>query len=191
MRLDDVTRMRLTIDAVGAGLCLAVTAALYFFALGPMISARRDAETYEAKVAAQRATAADLSRELASEHAVLRDVEHELAESPLQLASASDVNTRIAGMADLARECGLKLDVIVPGMPSKGKRFETVPIHLSGTGNYRTCVAMLHRLRQKFPDTTVTSVKLSADPADQQAAARFSIDLLWHAAPELFAEAET
>ena len=189
MKIDQSTRARLTIDVAGAGVCLAASAAFYFFGLGPMLSQRKDAENHEAKVAAQRATAADLSRNLASDYGLLRDTQRELAESPLQLAPASNVNARIAMVADLAKACGLKLDIVLPGLPAKGKRFETVPIHLTGTGNYRTCVTMLHRLRQKFPDTTVTSLNLSSDPADPKAVARFSIDLLWHAAPELFAEA--
>lgn len=191
MRLDETARIRLTIDVIGTALCIAAAAAFYFFGLSPLLSARQDAEHHEAKVAAKRATAAELSGDLARQHGVLRDAERELAESPLQLAAASDVNARIARVADLARSCGLKLDVIVPGMPQRGKRFETVPIHLTGTGNYRTCVTMLHRLRQTFPDTTVTSLDLSADPADRQAVAQFTIGLLWHAAPELFAETDS
>lgn len=190
MKLDDATRTRLTIDATGVGMCLLLTVAFYFIGLSPLLDRRHDAETHEAKVAAQRATAADLSMALAKYYGVFRDAERELADSPLQLAPASDVNTRIAQMADLARNCGLKLDVILPGLPSKGTRFETVPIHLTGTGNYRTCVAMLHRLKEKFPDTTVTSLNLSADPANAKAGARFSVDLLWHAAPVLLPETD-
>ena len=190
MKIDESTRARWTIDAMGAGLCLAATVAFYFFGLGPMLNARHDADTYQSKVAAERASAADLSQALARDHKMLRGAQRELAESPLQLAPASDVNARIARVADLAKSCGLKLDVVLPGLPAKGKRFETVPIHLAGTGNYRTCVAMLHKLRQKFPDTTVTSLDLSSDPADPKSLARFSIDLLWHAAPGVFAATE-
>jgi len=190
MKIDESTRSRLTIDVAGAGVCLAATVAFYFIGLSPLLAARQNAENYEAKLAAERAAAADLSRELANDHGLLREVQRELADSPLQLAPASDVNARIARVADLARACGLKLDVVLPGLPVKAKRFETVPIHLSGTGNYRTCVAMLHRLRQKFPDTTVTSLNLTSDPGDPKAVARFSIDLLWHASPEIFADTQ-
>ena len=187
MKLDDTKRMRLMIELVGAGLCLVATGAFYFIGLGPLLSQREDAATHQAKINAQRSIALDLKRSLTQDRARLAGAEHELAQSPLQLAPATDVNKRISLMTDLARKCGLKLDVVLPGVPSKGHRYEMVPIHISGTGNYRTCVSLLHRLRQEFPDTTVTSLNLSADPADTKAVARFSIDLLWHASPKLFA----
>ncbi len=187
MKLDDAKRMQLMIELVGAGLCLVATGAFYFLGLGPLLSQKEDAATHQAKINAQRSIALDLKHSLEQDRAKLANAERELAESPLQLAPATDVNKRISLVTALARECGLKLDVVLPGMPSTGHRYETVPIHLSGTGNYRTCVSLLHRLRQKFPDTTVTSLNLSADPADVKAVARFSIDLLWHASPKFFA----
>ena len=189
MKLDDTKRMRLMIELIGAGLCLVATGVFYVLGLGPLLSRKEDAATHQAKITAQQSIALDLKRSLTQDRAKLAEAERELAQSPLQLAPATDVNKRISLMTDLARECGLKLDVVLPGMPSAGNRYERVPIHISGTGNYGTCVSLLHRLRQEFPDTTVTSLKLDADPSDAKAVARFSIDLLWHASPKLFARA--
>jgi len=185
MKLSPAKRSRLIIDISGAALCLVATGMFYVIGLGPLLGEQRQAATSRAKVNAQRAIARGLTQTLARDKTAYRAAQRELAESPLQLAPVTDVNKRILEVTALARECGLKLDVVLPGVPSAGRRYETVPIHLSGTGNYRTCVDLLHRLRQKFPDTTVTSLDLGADPADAKAGARFSIDLLWHAAPRI------
>ncbi len=189
MKLDDAKRARLIIDISGTALCLVATGLFYVIGLGPLLGEQKQAATSRAKINAQRAIARGLTQKLAKDKARYRVAQRELAESPLQLAPVTDVNKRILQVTALARECGLKLDVVLPGAPSTGRRYETVPIHLSGTGNYRTCVDLLHRLRQKFPDTTVTSLDLGADPAEPKAGARFSIDLLWHAAPTIAAGA--
>jgi len=182
MKLDEAKRTRLIIDIAGTAFCVAATAVFYVLALGPMLVQENQADTFREKVNAQRAIARGLTQTLAKGKTALRQAKRELAESPLHLAPVTAVNTRILAVTTLARECGLKLDVVLPGATSRGLRYETVPIHLSGTGNYRTCVDLLHRLRLKFPDTTVSSLDLGADPADPKAVARFSIDLMWHAA---------
>jgi len=182
VKLDDAKRTRLIIDISGAALCLVATGMFYVIALGPILDELKQAAASRAELDAQRAASQSLTRTLARDQAAYRAAQHELAQSPLQLAPVTDINKRLLDVTALARDCGLKLDIVLPGTATTGQRYETVPIHLSGTGNYGTCVDLLHKLRQKFPDTTVASLDLSADPADTKAAARFTIDLLWHAA---------
>ncbi len=77
----------------------------------------------------------------------------------------------------------MKIDDIQPGAAASGSRYEMVPISLSGKGTYVTCVGFLHRLRQAFPDTGVSSLALQGNPGAAGGAAQFRFDLLWYAAP--------
>jgi len=98
-------------------------------------------------------------------------LQQQISDNPLHLQPASAINKRLGELTDLAAQLGLRMEDVQPGKISTTARFETVSIHLAGTGNYRTCVQFLHRLRTGFPDTSVTSLQLTGNPSDPAAAA--------------------
>jgi hypothetical protein len=110
-------------------------------------------------------------------------VEQRLVESPLRLQPVSAVNQRLALITELASEQKLKLNEIQPGKAVHGNHYDTVPILITGSGNYRTVAAFLHRLHTTFPDTGVSAFSLSGSPATPDAAATFRFSLAWYAAP--------
>ena len=173
------------VDLTGAGICLAATLAFYFIGIQPMLHRYTDLASQESTLKAHEQIALNLGTSLKIFRKKLVVTRQTLSDSPFQLKSSADVNMRIDKITTLAKECGLKLDELRPDSPTTGPRYETVPIYLTGIGNYRTCVALLHRLRRTFPDTTITSFELAGNPSNPKAAARFRISLLWYAAAHL------
>ena len=184
------TRRRWYVDLTGLAVCAGATLVLYLAGVRPLVRRQEHLASRRASLQAQRRLARDLARSLSALEDRLAEARRTLATSPVRLPSSADVNRRIAQVARMATECGLRLDQIQPGPLSDGTRYQTIPFSLVGTGNYRTCATLLHRLRETFPDAAITSLELSGDPSDPHGAARFHIDLLWHAAPNLQAAKE-
>ena len=187
MTSGNLTRWQWYTDAAGCVFCIGVTLVFYVLGISPLQRKHTDQASRYASLSAQQGIATKLAEELEEAKSSLVEANKTLDESPFQLVSSSSVNSRIARMTELASKCGLKLDQIRPGTPAVGSRYETIPIYLTGSGNYHTCVLLLYRLRQAFPDTTVTSLELSRDEGAIQAGASFSISLLWYTSPALSA----
>lgn len=188
MRTNGSTSWRWFMDAAGAAICIGATLAFYLGGVRPLVQRYTEAESYQSSINAQRKVLSQLTATFVTEQNCLAEAKRALANSPFQLESSADINKRIARIAGLASDCKLKLDEIRPDAPISGLRYETVAIHIIGEGNYRTCVALLYRLRQVFPDTTVTSFTLRGNPNDHKAVASFTIDLLWYAAANVHAK---
>ena len=185
MSQENPRRWRWYVDSAGAAICVGMTLIFALGGIAPLLRQRAAFAHHQASLAVQRQIASELAESLDSHEARLSAVRDMLTLSPFQLESSASINERIALVAGLARDCGLKIDEIQIGSSTRGLWYETVAIHLAGVGNYRTCATLLHRLRQSFPDTTVSSLRLSGDPGDPRAVAHFCVDLLWHAAPDV------
>jgi Tfp pilus assembly protein PilO len=173
------------VDGSGIGVCALATLVLIVWGLHPMFRRQCNVRDREETLSQKQAMIADRSAELERLTDQVEQAREALKRRPFRLVSACDVNVRIAEMATLAMSAGLKLDEIEPGASRPDSRYERIPIHLAGTGNYPACVAMLHRLRRNFPDTTVIALDLSGDPADSRVPTEFQMELMWHAAPTL------
>ena len=171
------------IDAAGAGACVAMTLVLYLTGVQPMLSDHEAFIARQGELVARRSGAAKLDMALAALKTRLNGVEQALAGSSMRLEPVSNVNRRLAEMSRLAAETGLKIDEVQTGAASFGAHYGTVPIHLAGTGKYRTCVAFLHRMREEFPDTGVASMDLTANAANPFGPGTFRFGLTWHALP--------
>ena len=170
------------IDALALTICLCSTALVYFVGLEPLnqrynqfVEQQNDLELKK-----QRATLGTAS--LNSAHRKLLVLQQQLADAPLQLKPAHQINNRLAELTDLASRCGIRIEDIQPGKGARALRYEIVPIHVAGTGTYRTCTSFVHQLRQTYPDTGVAAFALSGNPNEPAEAARFSFDLEWFAA---------
>jgi len=169
------------IDLAGGAVCAILVGLGYVVGVRPLLAHQSHVAEQKAHLATQRRDAVELADTVAALKDELVGVERDLAGSTVRLAPAYQVNRRIARVADLAADCGVKIDEIETGIPVTGPRYKIIPIHLVGRKSYPACVMLLRRLRQTFPDTAVASFELSRDPADPASAARFQIDLLWFA----------
>jgi Tfp pilus assembly protein PilO len=182
------------IDGIGIAALIALVAATYAVgvrpALGRRAAADRDAITLAAEVASADAAAA----EVAAAQKRLEQLRESQVEQ-LTLEPASQVNTRIGRLTALASEEALSIQQLTPGTPKSeaGKPFTAVPIRVQGGGSFMQCVGFLRRLRKEHRDIAVPAIGMAiTEPASENTPARLemTLDLVWHAAPEVSAGAK-
>lgn len=129
---------------------------------------------------------------------LLRAAQRELDETAAEVASngvktlpASALNTKLAEFVDLAGLSAMRLDALVPGERIRTSRTVSVQIKMRGLCDLAAFQDFLHRLRARCPDVAVVAMLLGRhDPSGTDAPAsptnstRFTLDLVWHAAPE-------
>ena len=181
MQLDLTIWHRRKIEIIGLGTCVVLTLVFYLAGIRPLIKSVRAQGILEVQSGTEE-IAADTLR---ASHAMMRNkvvaIREALDQVSLKLEPTSRINRRVALVAQLATDSGLKVDQIQPGVPASGQRYQMVPIKLVGTGSYKTCMVFLHRVRQVFPDTGVSSLQLSGNPSAPSAEATFRINLSWYA----------
>lgn len=171
------------LDLTAIGVCLAMTLVVFVLGVQPLLSRKSDIARRQRELAESREQAQTLAASLTGLRRELAGVEHSLAASPLRLQPVSAVNQRLAMITQLAAQQQLTLNEIQPGKAASGTHYDTVPLVLTGSGNYRTLAAFLHRLHQTFPDTGVAAFALRGNPAAPQTPATFRFNLSWYAAP--------
>ncbi len=171
------------IDAAGLGFCLVLALLVYTLGVHPVISRKSGIVQRQRDLEDKREEAGELVTTLTNLRRELAMVERSLVESPLRLHAVSAVNQRLAMITQLASSQQLTLSEIQPGQPSHGTHYDTVPIAIAGTGNYRAIAAFLHRLHTTFPDTGVRAFSVKGNPAVPNSPATFRFTLAWYAAP--------
>ena len=169
------------IDLGGAAVCVLATLGAYFLGIEPLFRRHAAIASLRAELLARR----DESRKLSNSLKVLQDqygdVSEALSNSPLRLRTAAQTNLLLAEISTLAKKAGLKVDEVQPDSRRAGPLYEVVPIHLSGQGDYLTCVGFLQRLRGEFPDIGVVSFDMSS-LLQGGGATTFSFGLEWYVA---------
>jgi Tfp pilus assembly protein PilO len=175
-------RNRWTIDAGGIVACILLSIALYYAGLQPLAAGYDRYLSQQAELELKQQTATTSNASLQTLQRRLGALQQQITDHPLHLQPASAVNKRLGELTELAAHLGLRMEDVQPGKTSATARFETVTIHLAGSGTYRTCVQFLHRLRTGFPDTSITSFQLTGNPSDSSGSASFQFDLKWFTA---------
>ena len=185
MRGIDVTKLRpIHVDLAGAAVCLLLVLLGYLIGIRPLVVRQKYVADQEAILADRRRSAAKLVGTVTALQNRLAGVKKELSESPIKLRPANRINERIARVADLAADCGMKIDEIQPDKSFSTPRFQTVPIRVVGSGNFKACVKLLRTFRDAFPDTAISSFELKGNPRESATPARFQVELLWYAAAD-------
>ena len=175
------------IDAAGVAACLIVTAAVFALGVQPMIRREADLRQMRTRVAAEQARADELSRSLADVRRQVTAIERAVHNNPLRLHPRDHLNARLSLITSAAAEYGIEIDRLEPGRPTARAHFVTVPIRVGGRGGYVELTRFLHQLHRSAPDTAVASIDLRGQPGiptPGAAAATFSLELIWHAAPD-------
>jgi len=172
------------VDALGAAVCIVLTAGVYLAGVEPLIRRHDEYADQLKTLEAEQARAAHLERTLKAVQAHLAKVQREAAEGTLRLRPLATAPLHVAEISQLAADSGLVIDDIQTATPVPGEYAVAVPVRLSGTGTYTACTLFLSRLRRALPETCVLSFTL-ADRGQQPASpAAFEMDLRWHAARE-------
>jgi len=171
------------IDAVGAGTFAVLTGIAVLVVVMPVVRKQTDHAALRADVAQQRQLAAQFDESERLLRRELEAVQEELASSQLHLQPTMYLNTRMALIVEVASATGIVIDETRSGTVKVGPRYQTVPIHLSGTGSYSDSASFLHQLHLTLPDTGVVGLELSGKPDKPDTPATFRFDLIWYAAP--------
>ncbi len=183
MSTDDRNPLR-RIDAAGVGVALLLTGAAYLFGVEPILAREAELRERQSEVRAARESAEAADRSLATLRNQVALAEQTVAENPLRLKPLGHLNTRLGAIALAATRHGLRVDQIEPGRPTPSTHYATVPIRVAGRSTYGGATRFLHELRTRMPDVAVANVDLAGDPRNRRSEAKFTISLMWHAAPD-------
>lgn len=169
------------VDAAGVASAVLVTGILLVAVVRPAIS-RAEASEGERH---QLASAILELRETEQLLADLRQRRRELDEaraSVVALRPASELNARLADLPTIAQAHGVVVAEVSPGQMQTQAGRGRVPIRVAGIASFRSFAAMLADLHASHRDLEVTALSIDAVGNSADAAARFSLSLLWHTA---------
>jgi len=171
------------IDAAGVAVCLALSAAVYAVAVRPVLDERAARRQQAVELREREQKASELGATLANRRQTLAQTEQQVATRSLKLHPLAQLNRRLADLTQMSDACELSLDQVEPGTQEPGTHYVSVPIRVTGRGTYTSTTQFLARLHERWPDLAVASLDLSGNPRMAQDQPRFTIQLLWYAAP--------
>ncbi len=166
-----------TIDLAGVGIIVLGALATYYLGFAPAQRAAAaqsaDRETLTSAKSALDAATLQLSSATAS----LASIRSKVEASTTVLKPASDLFERIQSITITAQSHSLTVSEINPSVLVTGKRFNRIPIHLSGVGPYADFSAFLQELHAANPDLQVVSFKLLGRADDAKNAPHYEAQL--------------
>jgi len=169
----------LPIDLAAIAIIAIGAVATYFLGVAPRRASAAAAIVDRAALADREAELSSLAERVREKRELLEAQETSLASSELKLLPSAEHYARLQAITKLAESFSLKLTQISPGEQISGKRFNIVPIRISGTSGYPDFTGFLQALHSQFEDLHVVSFNLSGR-ADQAAAPTFDADLAWY-----------
>src|SRR5437868_5910865 len=121
-------------DACGIAIIAGLTAVAYFSQIAPAIDRHEQAKAQAAQLVADQSKARELERSLIALKDHLEKSQQAAAGSQLTLEPATQLNTRLARLTDLAAHNGLQVDVIESGATRMQPRYSTIDIRIAGRG---------------------------------------------------------
>ena len=171
------------VDLAGALFCIASTLVATVAGFRPLMRQKDSQAAVQSTLNSRRAEHRQLQGRIRELECRQADIRHALSTDTLRLQTVLQTNRRLADVADLATQSGLKVDEVHPEAVRSGQRFEVVPIRLTGQGPYPSCLAFLRRLQEKFPDMGGVGLDLSARTEPTETVAAFQFHLEWYTAP--------
>ncbi len=169
-----------TIDLAGVGIIVLGALATYYLGLAPAQRAAA-AENADRETLASAKSALDAANlQLSSATASLASIRSKVEASSTVLKPASDLFERIQSITLNAQSHSLTVSEINPSALVPGKRFNRIPIHLSGVGTYADFSAFLRELHTANADLQVVSFKLLGRAEDAKNAPHFEAQLNWY-----------
>ncbi len=172
------------IDAVGVSVCLLITGLAYLTLVRPVWLVQEESGRLAPLLSQKQETVRAARASLVELRKSLEDTRLELEDLPLRLESATQVNSRLAKLADLASQAGLELHQMLPEKTRRGERYNTVPIKLSGAGDYRKVTRFMRDIHENFADIAIEGFDLSSGDT-VRGRASFDLGLAWYTVPAL------
>lgn len=171
-------------DGIGVAALLCCAVVWYLIGVRPVMDARAEMTSAAAEIETRRGEIAKAGHTVTSLNDQVLAAEQTEAARAVRLGKASQINSRVDALAELALAAGLRLDSIRPGEPILAPKFTSVPIVISGGGSYPTAVEFLRALRVRFPDVGVRGFDLRAANGESGIGA-FAFDLVWYTEPTI------
>lgn len=179
--ISTIRRQNLGID-VGGLAVLSILGLIFFFqSVRPWMLQDQAAQAQRKQFLSLRQRAASAASQVRHLSSALKAERQASASLAVAGKDVRHLNSQLASIAALASKRGMQLRNIEPGRPSAEADRVELPIHLTGVAGYRDCAAFLHALRDDFPDTSVSSLRLSAHPDGDRTLVDFDINLRWYA----------
>lgn len=178
-----------SVDVAGLSLCLAVLAAFYFLAAGPLVSQSLDARSAAQSVKAEKDQINLLTASLRQTRLAANMTAEKLRKFGDSLDRADSVNDRISSLVELAKSLGLQLAETTPGTPRPGKEFDAIPVRLGGRGTLAAIASFLDTLHTRQSDVAIETLDIrggAAGSRENNSGVEFSLLLtsyVEHAAP--------
>jgi Tfp pilus assembly protein PilO len=181
---------RWQIDAYGAAATIALSIAFYVFGVSPLRVRHELVRSRSMELASKSAEAGELAGKMRSLAARVTSLQNQSIDHPLHLQSIGRLNHRLAEVTAAAGECGLDVNNIQPQQPLVGRRHSMVPIELSGTGSYRSCVEFMRQFHSRFVDSGIAGFALSRALGETGVPTTFRFRVIWYVEPENTAAAD-
>jgi len=172
------------IDVAAAAIAVLATLLAYFALLEPLQTQRAEYARQDRQYTAQQKEAVRLTALRFVLGKQLEELQANLAAQKVQLRPLTQVNRRVAEVTAMVNRCGLKTANVTLGQVTAGPRWNTIPIRLVGSGDYRNCMSFLHELAGPKSDFAVAGFEITGNPQKTDEPAKFSFDLYWYAALE-------
>ena len=178
------------VEAAGAGLLAVISLVAFLGIVNPSSDAATTRLATQVELEDKRTLVAqiqDLRRQLKQQ---IARVQQERERTWVHLNSARHLNERTAQIIGLASSKNLVIDETSSGEAQSQERYQTILIHVAGTGTYSQSAAFLHDLHDELHDVSVVGFELSDNPSTPSTRATFQFDLQWYAAPLTAVNAE-
>ena len=180
--MSPIKRQNLVFDGVGVLATLLAIGLFYHQSVRPWLQQDHANQAKRHQLTALRQREANACSEARRLTTQLTTEQNALPASAPSRDDVRKINSRLARIASLASTEGLQLRNVEPGRAIVGGDRVVVPIHLTGTADYRGCAQFLQEMRVNFSDTSVWSLRMSATAAGDKVAVDFDMNLRWYAA---------
>lgn len=170
------------VDAVGLVVLSLIVGAGYFLGVRPVLNQMEAQRALAVEIDEESSRAADLTRQVSGLTGELEQARQQLENGVPQLEPMQSLNRRLAELATLATDNGLRIDGIQPGRILSTPFFDTVELRIAGRGTYQDCTRFLSRLHGERRDMTVTTISLAGQPGGESPTGTFTFTLSWHTA---------
>jgi Tfp pilus assembly protein PilO len=176
-------------DLTGVGALAVLTAAMYLGGVAPAKKARAAAELERLELEQRLTELGEVESQVRDAKVMLSKVQAEMALKETRLERGVHVNTRVQRITALGVVAGLTFSAVTPGQEIAGKRFNRVPIRLSGSGTYPTFANFAADLHAQYRDVQIVGFRLTGRPTEPEVPVAFDADLAWYTAADNAASA--
>jgi Tfp pilus assembly protein PilO len=178
--MNKLTSSLAAIDAAAVALIVAGAFGTYWLGIAPAQRAAAAERANHEGLAVANDQLDEAMERLQNARSSLESLHGQVEANATVLRPGSELFARIGEITQKAQARALTISGTSPSAPVVGKRYNRIPIHLSGVGSYANFAAFIEDLHRSYSDLQVLSFKLTDRADDPKAQAAFEADLSWY-----------